>query len=462
MSGRSREHPLPTSRLARGTTLGRAVAGQAARTAGTRMSMVGRSDELRARIAENASIQAADQLVNVLGGMKGAAMKLGQMLSVLDLALVPDEHRERFQAKLAALRDQAPQVPFASMRQVIEEDLGRTIEDAFTSFDSTPIAAASIGQVYRAELADGREVAVKVQYPGVDKAIRADMKNLALFLKFWRSTVPSITATDLIEELRINFERELDYAEEARTQHLLARRFAGHPFIAIPDAIAELCTPRVLVTEYVRGHSFSHIATLPAEERDRVGEIIYRFYIGSLFRHDEFCGDPHPGNVLLCEDGRVGFVDFGLYKRMLHEHVQFELECFRAAAEGRGEDLLAAMIGRGIVEPDAGVTADECLDYTYAAAEWNLVDDTFTVTPSLASEGMLLAVDPRGTQFVGMKSQTLPPEHLFSRRADFMTFGVLGQLNATANWHRIAREWMYGEPPVTKLGRIEQDWRVNP
>lgn len=421
--------------------------------------MVGRSEELRARVSEKSSIQAADQLVNVLGSMKGAAMKLGQMLSVLDLALVPEEHRERFQGKLAVLRDKAPAVPFEAMKSVIEEDLGRTIDDAFSSFDSVPVAAASIGQVYRAVLHDGREVAVKVQYPGVDIAIRADMKNLALFLKFWRSSVPSISAPAITEELRVNFERELDYLEEARTQRILAERFTGHPFVAVPDAVLELCTRRVLVTEFLHGESFGHIRTLDAAERDRVGEIIYRFYVGSLYRYDEFCGDPHPGNVLLCDDGRVGFIDFGLYNRMLHEHVEFELDCLRAASEERGEDLLESMIARGIVEEDAGVSPDECLDYTYAASEWNLVDRTLTVTPALASGGLLLAIDPRGAQFAGMKSQSLPPEHLFSRRADFLTFGVLGQLEATANWHSIAREWIYGDPPVTELGVLEAQWR---
>ncbi|MCC8926631.1 AarF/ABC1/UbiB kinase family protein [Rhodococcus sp. I2R] len=422
------------------------------------MSMVSRSEEMRSLLAEKSSIQAADQLVNVLGGMKGAAMKIGQMLSVLDLALVPEQHRERFQNKLAALRDRAPDVDFESMRWVVEKDLGRSIDQLFARFDETPIAAASIGQVYRAILHDGREVAVKVQYPGVDLAIESDMKNLALFLKFWRSSMPSFSAPALIDELRIHFERELDYTEEARTQRILAQRFAGHPSIFVPDAILDVCTPRVLVTEFVQGRRFDSIRDLDAGERDRIGEIIYRFYVGSLYRFDEFCGDPHPGNVLLCEDGRVAFIDFGLYNRMLHEHVEFEIDCLRAAAEERGEDLLAAMIARGIVDPDAGVTADECLEYTFAASEWNLVDRMLTVTPSLATSGLLLAVNPRGGRFAGMKSQYLPPEHLFSRRADFLTFGVLGQLKATANWHRIAREWIYGDPPTTAIGADEQAW----
>lgn len=423
------------------------------------MSMVGRSEELRARISEKASIQAADQLVTVLGSMKGAAMKLGQMFSVLDPALVPEHHRQQFQDKLAALRDRAPEVDFDAMSAVVEAELGDTVGNLFDEFDRDPIAAASIGQVYRARLHDGRAVAVKVQYPGIDAAVRADMKNLALFLKFWRNTFPAVAAPELIEELRQNFERELDYLEEARTQAALARRFRDHPSLVVPDAIEDMCTRRVLVTEFFDGVSFDRIRSLPATERDRIGEIVYRFYIGSLYRYHEFCGDPHPGNMLLGNDGRVGFVDFGLFNRMRAEHVAFEIDCLRMAAEERGEDLLAAMIARGIVDATAGVTADECLEYVFGASEWNLVDRVMTVTPSLASSGLMLAIDPRGGQFTGMKRQNLPPEHLFSRRADFMTFGVLGQLEATANWHSIAREWIYGDAPVTELGVAELRWR---
>lgn len=421
--------------------------------------MIGRSEELRERISEKRSLQAADQLVTVLGSMKGAAMKLGQMLSVLDLALVPEQHRQRFQDKLAALRDRAPEVDVEVMLSVIEDDLGETVENLFADFDRQPIAAASIGQVYRAHLPDGRAVAVKIQYPGVDAAVRADLKNLALFLEFWRNALPAVAAPELIEELRQNFERELDYIEEARTQSVLARRFRGHPFVAVPDAIEELCTRRVLVTEFFDGVSFDHIRSLPVAERDRIGEIVYRFYIGSLYLYDEFCGDPHPGNLLLGTDGRVGFIDFGLFNRMRAEHVAFEIDCLRMASEERGEDLLATMIARGIVDASSGVTPDECLEYVYAASEWNLVDRAMTVTPSLASSGLMLAIDPRGGQFTGMKRQNLPPEHLFSRRADFLTFGVLGQLGATANWHRIAREWIYGDSPATELGVAEQQWR---
>ncbi|WP_305092559.1 AarF/ABC1/UbiB kinase family protein [Prescottella sp. R16] len=451
---------VPTSRLVRGSKLGQVAAGRALRGVGTRVSMLGRSEEVRARLAEKSAIAAADQLVTVLGGMKGVAMKLGQMLSILDLDLVPEEHREEFQRKLAALRDQAPTTSFRTMRGVIEADHGRPLDEVFAEFDTEAVAAASIGQVYRARLHDGRDVAVKVQYPGIDAAIRADMKNLTMFLKIWKSTIPTLSTPGLLNELQLNFEGELDYEREARTQREIARLYAGHPFVAIPDSVPELSTRRVLVSEFFDGAGFAAIRELPQAERNRVGEIVFRFYIGSLYRYHEFCGDPHPGNVLLGSDGRVGFVDFGLFNRMDARHVEFEKQCMRAATEGRADDLFALMVQRGVIEADSDVTPDECMEYVYAAAEWNLVDDDIAITPEMASTGFLLAIDPRASDFSGMKSQNLPPEHLFSRRADFLTFGVLGQLDASANWHRIGREWIYGDAPETELGVAEAQWRA--
>lgn len=452
---------VPTSRLVRGSMLGQVVAGRALRDAGTRVSMLGRSEEVRARLSEKSAIAAADQLVTVLGGMKGVAMKLGQMLSILDLELVPEDHREDFQRKLAALRDQAPTASFESMRRVIEADFGRPLAEVFADFDTDAVAAASIGQVYRARLHDGRDVAVKVQYPGIDAAVRADLKNLAMFLKVWRSTDPTLSTPAMLHELRLNFEGELDYEREARTQQQVARRYAGHPFVAVPDSIPELSTRRVLVSEFLTGTGFSDIRALPRSERDRVGEIVFRFYVGSLYRYHEFCGDPHPGNVLLCADGRVGFVDFGLFNRMDAAHVEFEKQCLRAAAERRGVDLLELMVRRGILTHDADATPTECLDYVHAAAAWHLVDDDISITTELASTAFLLAADPRAAAFPGMTGRSLPPEHVFSRRADFLTFGVLGQLDARANWHRIGREWVYGDAPATELGAAEHLWRVS-
>ncbi|WP_282780611.1 MULTISPECIES: AarF/ABC1/UbiB kinase family protein [unclassified Nocardia] len=448
---------LPTSRLARGTKLGMAVAGNALRAQKTRRSMRGRSEAVRARMAEESMIRATEQMVMVLGTMKGVAMKLGQMLSVLDLDLVPPEHRDRFQRRLAVLRDSAPTVDFDVMRAVIEEDYGKPLDQVFATFEPEPIAAASIGQVYRATLHDGRTVAVKVQYPGIDAAVRADLKNLAMFRRVLQSAMPWVTPA-VLDELRLNLESELDYVAEADTQREIARLFAGHPFIVVPDTMPELSTTRVLVSEYFAGRGFDEIRQLPDAERNRIGEIIYRFYVGSLFTFNEFCGDPHPGNLLLGDDGRVAFLDFGLFNRMDPEHVQFEITCIRAAAEERAEDLRDLMVQRGVIESPEEITPEECLEYVLAACEWALIDQELTITPELASGAFVLAVDPRASEFAGMKQQNLPPEHLFSRRADFLTFGMLGQLEATNNWHRIAREWLYDDEPVTDLGKAHHAW----
>ena len=454
---RKRGQAIPTSRIARGTKLGVAVAGNVLRAQKTRRSMRGRSEEVRARMAEESTIRATEQMVIVLGTMKGVAMKLGQILSVLDMDVVPTEHRERFQHRLAVLRDSAPKVSFETMRELIETDFGRPLTELFAEFEPEPIAAASIGQVYRARLHDGRDVAVKVQYPGIDAAVRADLKNLAMFRRILASAMPWVTPA-VLDELRLHLESELDYSTEATTQRQIAELYADHPFIAVPASMPELSSTHVLVSEFFPGRGFDEIRELPAAERNRIGEIVYRFYVGSLYNFNEFCGDPHPGNILLGEDGRVAFLDFGLYNLMRPADVQFELTCIRAAAEDRAEDLRTLMIDHGIIDSPEEVTAEECLEYCLSAIEWALLDEDLTITPELASGAAVLAIDPRATEHAGMKQQTLPPEHLFSRRADFMTFGVLGQLQATNNWHRIAREWIYGDAPVTELGKAHQAW----
>jgi predicted unusual protein kinase regulating ubiquinone biosynthesis (AarF/ABC1/UbiB family) len=452
---------VPQARISRGGKLGRLAAEQAVRTAGTRLSMIGRSQRAKSILAERATIESAEQLVTVLGSMKGAAMKLGQMLSVLDFDLVPESHRERFREKLAALRDHAPTVAFTTMRKVVEADIG-ALPRVFADFDETPIAAASIGQVYRARLRDGRDVAVKVQYPNVDTAIKADMRNLALFAKLGKTIWPTLGANGFLEEIASNLESELDYLREARTQHHVAQKYRGHPFIHIPDSILEHCRAHVLITDYVEGKSFEQLRTCRQAERNHIGELIYRFYIGSMFRYNEFCGDPHPGNILQTADGKVGFIDFGLFNRMDPTNVEFEKVLARAASEGRADDLYHLMIGRGILEPDAPITPQECLDYALAAAEWHFVDEEITVTPELATAALIVAIDPRSSaHFTGIKRQLLPPEHIFSRRADFFTFGALGQLVATNNWHRIAREWLYDDPPATAIGRETADWEAS-
>ena len=261
---------IPTSRIARTARVTGLAAGQAARQLGTATTNLARTEEGRERALERRHIEAAEQIVSALGTMKGAAMKLGQVMSFLDVGLVPEEYREEFQRKLGELRDAAPKVRFNDMRKVIESELGEPIGEAFAEFDEAPIAAASIGQVYRARLHDGRDVAVKVQYPGVAQAVRADMQNLGMILRLMKRIAPGLDVKATAEEVRSRIGEELDYELEAQNQRSMARIFRGHPFIVVPDVVTPLTREKVIVSEFVSGLGFDAIKQLDqADARPR-------------------------------------------------------------------------------------------------------------------------------------------------------------------------------------------------
>jgi predicted unusual protein kinase regulating ubiquinone biosynthesis (AarF/ABC1/UbiB family) len=447
---------MPTSRVGRTARIGRLAAGQAVRQAATHAANVGRSREGAQAALEKRHVEAAEQIVTALGSMKGAAMKLGQVMSFLDVGLVPEEYREEFQAKLAKLRDAAPKVAFKDMRKVIEEELDDTLDEVFARFDEEPIAAASIGQVYRAQLHDGREVAVKVQYPGVAAAVRADMSNLGLIMRLIKRLAPGIDAKGVAEEIRLRIDEELDYELEAQNQRSLARIFRGHPFIVVPDVVTRLSRERVIVMEFVEGTGFEELKHRPQEERDRLGEIVFRFFMGCLYRHHQFSGDPHPGNFLLQDDGRVAFLDFGLFKRMAPEAVEFELACQRAVAERDAARLHELLGGSGFLPHPEKVDPDAVMSYVTDSIWWYTEDAEVTLTPEIATHIVIESSDMRSSHFREMRHQDIRPEHLFGRRMEMLTLAVLSQLRANGNWYRIAREWMYGDDAVTELGREEE------
>ncbi|HVS28283.1 MAG TPA: AarF/ABC1/UbiB kinase family protein [Solirubrobacteraceae bacterium] len=449
------EDRIPTSRVRRTAKLGGLAAGQAIKQAGTRTVNLMRDEEAKNYALDRRHVEAAEQIVAALGTMKGAAMKLGQVMSFLDVGLVPEDQREEFQRKLGELRDSAPKVRFADMRKVIEEGLEEDIEDVFSSFDEDPIAAASIGQVYRARLLDGREVAVKVQYPGVAAAVRADMQNLGLILKLMRRVAPGLDAKAIGEEIRSRIGDELDYELEASNQRSLARIFRGHPFIVVPDVVAHLSREHVLVSEYVPGRGFEELKQLSQDERDRIGEIVFRFFFGCLYRHHQFSGDPHPGNFLLLDDGRMAFLDFGLFKRMPAEAVEIELRAQRAGIEGDAEAMYALFTETGFLANPERFEPERVLAQFRDATRWYTEDRVFALRPEIATKVAIEMADPRSTYFDQMRHETLPPDHLFARRVELLTLAVLSQLRAAVNWHRIAREWVYDDEPASELGEAE-------
>jgi predicted unusual protein kinase regulating ubiquinone biosynthesis (AarF/ABC1/UbiB family) len=454
---------IPTSRVSRTAKVGRLAAGQAIRQAGTHAVNLTRDEEGKKAALEKRHIEAAEQIVTALGTMKGAAMKIGQVLSFLDVGLVPPEYQEEFQKKLAKLRDAAPTVTFKDMKKVIESELGEPVKDVFDQFDEEPIAAASIGQVYRARLRDdGREVAVKVQYPGVAAAVRADMQNLGMILRLAKRIAPGMDPQAIGQEIRDRIEEELDYELEAQNQRTLARIFRGHPFIVVPDVVTSLSREKVMVAEFVHGIGFEELKTYPQEQRDRIGEILFRFYFGCLYRHHQFSGDPHPGNSMLLHgdpaEPRMAFFDFGLFKRMPAGAVELEMQVQRAVIEGDAETVMRVGAETGFFPEPEKFNASKVLEHFRAATAWYTEDRYIELTPEYATQVLIDMSDPRSEYFGQMRHENAPPDHIFGRRMEVLTLAVISQLHARGNFHRIAREWLYGDEPETELGRQEAEF----
>jgi predicted unusual protein kinase regulating ubiquinone biosynthesis (AarF/ABC1/UbiB family) len=449
------DNRLNRSRLGRAGRLGGVAAWAAALQLGTRAANTMRSDEEAEEALGRQALETADRLVRVLGGMKGAAMKVGQTLSVLDPGMVPGPYRDEFQAKLAQLQTMAPTVSFKDMRKVIERDLGEPLTSAFRDFDEEPVAAASIGQVYRATLHDGRPVAVKVQYPGIRDVVRADLKNLGMLLRLAARFAPGLDTKEIAEEITERITEELDYELEAMNHRALAREYRSHPFIVVPPVITELCRERVIVTEFVEGRKFAEIRGDDDEQRSRWGEILFRFYVNGPYRHLLLNGDPHPGNSLFLADGRVAFIDFGFFKRQTPEDVADQLEILKACYAQDAERLFELTVEQGIISKRRRDMVGPLMDKYRAATWWFLEDRDVRLTAKDVTKVMLEHGDMRKGGFGDLR---LPSNQIVTLRAFGLVFGILGQLEATNNWYRIGREVIFGEEPVTELGRIESSF----
>lgn len=457
-------------RIGRGQQLGRVVAGHAARSAAGKLSAPLRSDAANARRRDEAILRFADELVTVIGSMKGAALKLGQMLSMFDVGLSSAATRDEFAARLAPLFDNAPVVDDAVMMSILDAELDKSARARLT-VTPTPIAAASIGQVYRGRIDGnegdgtggdgGREVAIKIQYPDIESAVRADLKNLALVVRLSRGRLPGVDLDSIVAEVSRRVLAELDYRTELANHTRMYDFYRDHPSWRIPEPIPELCTGRVLVTEYLDGLSFADASGLPAPDRDRIGEAIYRFYCGGVYDLGEFCADPHPGNVLIMPDGALGFLDFGLYLRMSEVDVTLQRNAFRALVEGRDADVYHMIVEAGFIADPAAMPMEDAVGYMRSVAGWHLDPRPITVTPDLARRVFAAAVLPGSGHFGQIRQQNLLDGHAFSRRTEMSVCALLGQLDATAPWGSIAREWLYDDAvPATPMGESIAQWRT--
>jgi predicted unusual protein kinase regulating ubiquinone biosynthesis (AarF/ABC1/UbiB family) len=451
---------IKTSRIGRVASMTGAATGMAVRMGTTKVMLSGngKTSESRKAAATRQQLLAARQLVTVLGGMRGAAMKVGQSLSTIDMGLVPEAIRPEFQAILAELQQSATPAPFKAVKKIIEADLGATISESFASFDEQAFAAASIGQVHRATLHDGRKVAVKVQYPGIAEAIESDMKNLALGLKLLRTIVPGIDTKAIADEIRERIYDELDYELEAQNHRAMARMYKGHPFVVVPEVVTTLCGRRVLVTEFVDGVRFEEAREWPQEQRDRIGEILVRFYLNGPLRHRLLNGDPHPGNTLFLADGRVAFLDFGFFKRLPDEEIRQMIDSTLATHSGDPQALLDVIAETGAVPPNPAI-APRLFEAYSAIFGWLLVDQPLKIETAKTAEMMGLYTELINTE--GFEDFDLPAEHFVLLRAVMLLLGVLGQLEATNTWLDIGGEWVFGDEPKTALGHLETEFFVN-
>ena len=434
------------------------LAGMSTRLSGAyaanRVRRLGASDERKAALDEALQLRTAEQVAATLGNMKGAMMKLGQMVSYVDETL-PEPLRQQ----LEQLQQDAPPMSAELAAGVVEQELGGPPEQVFAQWDPVPIAAASIGQVHRAVTHDGRAVAVKVQYPGIDESVRADLETTDLVAQAMRLIFPNLDPRPLADEIRDRLVEELDYRREAANQQVFADWYRGHPFITVPDVLPELSTGRVLTSDLAEGVRYAEIVDWSQEERDLAAEAIYRFVFRSLYRLHLFNGDPHPGNYLFQPGGRVTFLDFGLVKRFDPSEVEFFEGFIRHMVLEPDPDAFREVLeASNAVLPNAPVTAQELYDAMTPYYELVLEHGPFTVTPDYASRVVRKLFDRASP--ITQHTSGGGAMFVFINRINLGLYGIFARLHATANWRGIAEElWpMVDAPPSTELGRQEAGW----
>ncbi len=449
---------LRTSRLARNLRLARLGARVGGTYAGTAARKTFATAERRAELDRSRELTTAQQVADELGQMKGALMKLGQMASYLDEGL-PEPLRQA----LSQLQSNAPPMATELVIATIEAEFGRPIGELFVEFDPEPIAAASIGQVHRAIAIDPatgveRAVAVKVQYPGIGEAIGSDLKNADLLGTILRQGFGGLDPDEMVDEIKLRLSEELDYRIEARNQQAFADDFRGHPFIRIPDVVPGLSTGRVLTSELVVGFGWKELLARPQADRDRAGEIIFRFVFRSLYTLGAFNGDPHPGNYLFHDDGTVTFLDFGLVKHFTHT----EMDTFASMVEAAAVDhdpakFRAVLEAAGMLRPGAPVSTEDVGEYFSHFYDAVRDDVEMTWTSDYASSIVRHTFDRSSpiSQYA-----TVPRAFVFIQRINLGLYALLGELQARGNYRRIAAElWPFiHAEPATELGRAEAEW----
>ncbi|WP_137993469.1 ABC1 kinase family protein [Streptomyces vilmorinianum] len=442
MSDLPRKAVTRTARLA---ALPLGFAGRATWGLGKRIG--GKSAEIVARELQQ---RTAEQLFKVLGELKGGAMKFGQALSVFESAL-PEEVAGPYRAALTKLQEAAPPMPTRTVHGVLEERLGDEWRELFLEFEDKPSAAASIGQVHRAVWHDGREVAVKVQYPGAGEALLSDLTQLSRFARLLGPLIPGMDIKPLINELRDRVSEELDYGLEAQAQREHAEEFADDPDVVVPRVVHQC--EQVLVTEWIDGIPLSEvIADGTEEQRDRAGQLLARFLFSGPARTGLLHADPHPGNFRLLpgageeegpESWRLGVLDFGTVDRLPGGLPETIGTCLRLTLEGDADMVYELLREEGFVKESIALDPDAVLEYLLPIIE-PAEAEVFGFTRGWMRTQAARIADPRSPAHQLGKQLNLPPSYLLIHRVTLSTIGVLCQLNASVRLRGELEEWLPG------------------
>jgi predicted unusual protein kinase regulating ubiquinone biosynthesis (AarF/ABC1/UbiB family) len=390
----------------------------------------------------------AEQLFRTLGELKGGAMKFGQALSVLEAAL-PDEVAGPYRDQLTRLQDSAPPMPTQEVRDALERDLGPDWREQLVWLDGGPAAAASIGQVHKGRWHDGREVAVKVQYPGAGEALRSDLRQLARLARTVGTLVPGVEIKPLVAELQARAEDELDYHLEAEAQTAFHDAFADDPDIVVPEVVA--VGPTVLITEWLE--SPASLATIIAEgtqeERDHYGELLVRFLFSGPVRTGMLHADPHPGNFRILpgpsgEPGRLGVLDFGAVARLPTQGLPEAMgRLIRIAATEEKDELVDGLRSEGFIKDNMKVDPELVLEYLGPFIEPTRVE-RFRFSREWMRGQFARINDPREPSYTVAMKLNLPPAYLLIHRTWLGGVGLLSQLEAEAPFRAILEEYLPG------------------
>ena len=412
------------------------MAGRAALGFGKRLT--GKSkDEVTAELMD----KAAQQLFAVLGELKGGAMKVGQALSVLEAA-IPEQYGKPYREALTKLQREAPPLPAAKVHRVLDAQLGTKWRERFTSFDDTPVASASIGQVHKAVWSDGREVAVKIQYPGADEALRADLKTIQRLVGVFKQLAPGVDIQGIVDELIERTDMELDYRLEAENQRAFAKAYRDDPHFCVPAIVAS--APKVVIAEWMDGIPMSVIIREGTpEQRDLMGTRLSELTFDAPKRLQMMHGDAHPGNFMLLPDGRMGVIDFGAVAPLPDGFPTALGECIRLARDKNYDALLPTMEEAGFIQKGEQVSIEEVDDMLRQYVE-PIEVDVFHYNRRWIQRMAAGQMDNWVAQIRTARQLDLPPNLAIPLRVIASTIAMSCQLDAHVPMKAIATELVPG------------------